>query len=102
MSEMCFKCESTSRRFQPGEGHKSLLRDCKTLRNLREPSFEALGRALARPRRGIVTREKQEYRGKRFSSQTVYRPAGLAGRRGGWPVTMELRLLPTQPQPRFY
>ena len=31
-------------RFQPGEGSSSrvLLRDCETLRNLREPSFEAL------------------------------------------------------------
>ena len=30
-------------RFRPGEGpSRGLLRDCKTLRNLREPSLEAL------------------------------------------------------------
>ena len=38
----CLKCESTSRHFQPGEGLRGLLRDCKTLRNLREGLFEAL------------------------------------------------------------
>ena len=36
-------CESTSWRFQPGEGPSTgLLRGCTTLRNLCEGSFEAL------------------------------------------------------------
>ena len=40
---MRLKCVSGSRHFQPGEGPgRGLLRDCKTLDNLREPSFKAL------------------------------------------------------------